>query len=891
MSIGEWWRRLRLFVGRNRATRELEEEMRFHRAGRAEALRAAGSADAEAEARRRFGNATRLAEESRDQWGWRWLDETRLDLIYALRRLRQRPGFALAVIAVLTLGIGATTAMFSMVDAAILRPLPFQRPGELVSLAEIEVPFDPGPGQHFPPSPNHFVNVNDLGAMPQVFSRVAVYAAGGLNLSDPDRPRRLRVGVVTADFFPTLGVVPTRGRGFIPEEGKPGGPAVAVLSYGLWLGQFGGAPMLGRTISLNDSRYLVVGVAPPGFSFPERSDVWIPMTIPVTGATFEPFHGFLPSKTIARLAPAISVAAAAREVRARWEQGLGAGARREKPGSGYLRDFLQDLDREGAVVPLQQNLVGDRRTPLLVLLGATAALLLIACANVTNLLLSQAAARQREIAVREVLGATRARVVRQLLAESILLTAAGTLLGLILAPFALGALQALLPAALQGLAPARLDLRVLGFAAGVAGLTGIGFGLWPAWTTADSAPGETLKAGGHQGTSRRGGRFRRVLVGAELALTVVLLAGAGLMLRSFQRLMGLDRGLRTSQVGTLQLAFAGGGAGARSTLNAMLDRLRAMPGVTAAGAVNDLPLNGAGGISLSIEPEGAPPPTSIDQNRYARYLIASGGYFDAMGIDLIAGRTFTAADDSLAPPVAIINQKMAEALWPGRSPVGRRFRIGPEKPIAVVGIVRNVREAALDQDPTPQMYFPITQGTPRGVALIARGPLPPAALLSALRTAVRSVDPGQAIYDVRMMDDVLGASIAPRRTNTVLISLFAALALLLASLGVYAVASYGVAQRAREFGIRAALGATAADLLALVSREMAWVAAVGLAAGLAGAWALTRIGSAMIYGVTVHDPVTFILVPMALIVPTAAATLLPARRAARSDPVEVMRAD
>jgi predicted permease len=736
----------------------------------------------------------------------------------------------------------------------------------------------------------HHFDITDAMAMPATLSHVAAWASGGLTLSDAEHPRRLTAGVVTADFFNTIGVPAQAGRMFVAEEGKPGGPHVALLSHELWQQQFGGQDMLQHTILLNDKPYLVIGIMPRGFSFPNQSDVWIPMSLPTTFETFDAFRGFLSSQVIARIAPGVTVQGASAQVLAAWQRGLGADS--AALARSNLPSTIADVRRTGAAIPLQQSLLGDRRTALFVLLGATGLLLLIACANVTNLLLSQAIVRRREIAVREILGATRARVVRQLLTESALLALTGALLGVLVAPVSLGLLSTLLPTALAGVAPAQLDLRVLTFAVVLGLVTGTAFGLWPALRTSGVALGDTIKSGGgHGSTSGGANRMRRSLVGAEVALTVVLLVGAGLMLRSFQQLMGVDRGMNTESVGTLEMAFprtALRDARLRVIVPA-LDRLGATPGVTFAGAVNDLPLGGNGGISVAITIDGAPPTTGDDRPG-ARQLMASADYFKALGIPLIAGRSFTPADDSLAPPVAVISAGMAKAYWPNGNAVGKTFRTFG-RPVTIVGIVADVRELTLDRAAMPQMYSSIYAGPLSSVALVARGTLPARALLAAMQAAVRAVDPSQAVFRVRMMDAVLGASVAPRRTNTLLISLFAGLALVLASVGVYAVVAHGVAQRAREFGIRTALGARGFDLVSLVSREMAWTTGIGLVAGIAGAWALARVANSLIYGITARDPLTFVLAPVVLVVPVIFATVVPARRALRVNPADVMRAD
>ncbi len=665
MTGGEWWRRVRLLLTRDRAAHELEEEMRLHRELRAEQLREAGvsESDARAEARRVFGNATGMEEASRDQWGFGWLESLGQDIRYAARRLRQRPGFTAAVVIVLALGIGATTAMFSAVDAALLRPLPFPKPEQLVMLPELNIPFDPGPDQQFPKPDSHRLDINDVNAMPDWISSAAGYAVGGLNLSDPERPVRLKVGVVTVNFFSTLGVHSATGRTFAPEEGHVGQSHVAVLSWGLWQRQFGGRAMIGQSIRLNEKPYVVVGVMPQGFTFPEQSDLWIPMTIPTTFETFEPFKQYLPSAVLARLAPGVTPASASRQLLARWRQGLAPGLRRESDGKGYIHDELDDLARTGAAFPLQQSLVGDRRTALTLLLGATGLLLLIACANVANLLLSQGNARRREVAVREVLGATRGRVIRQLLAESVLLATIGTVLGLLLVPLALHLIHNLMPAKLAGVGPASVDIRLLLFAALLSVVTGVAVGLWPAiGASGGELSGAIKSGGGHGSTSGTLGRSRQVLTGAELGLTVMLLIGAGLMLRSFRRLLGAETGMNVEHVGTLQLAFPRALPPDRkqAEIDAILARLRAAPGISAAGAINSLPLGGGGGILLDFTPtDSAPAGDAYDAAHGALDLITAPGYFRTMGIRLLAGRDFLLSDRHGSPPVAIISASLA----------------------------------------------------------------------------------------------------------------------------------------------------------------------------------------------------------------------------------------
>ncbi|MDB4914469.1 MAG: permease, partial [Gemmatimonadetes bacterium] len=555
-----------------------------------------------------------------------------------------------------------------------------------------------------------------------------------------------------------------------------------------------------------------------------------------------------------------------------------------------VTEILEELRTKHSLLPFQQRLVGDKRTALLILLGATAILLLIACANVTNLLLSQASIRMREMALREVLGATRARIVRQLLVESTMLAFVGAALGVALAPAALTLINRLMPPALIGLAPARVDLRVLGFAVALALATGIVFGLWPALGTSRSAPDAVIKSGSsHGSTAGKLGRGRRLLVAAELSLTIVLLVGAGLMLRSFRHVMGLDAGMSTARVATLELSFRSMPPPERMRrLDDIVAAAALTPGVAAVGLVNDLPLRGGGGISVTVDVPNAPKKEMM----FARLLMASPGYFDALGIRLIDGRNFTARDDSLAPKVMIISESMAKEFWPGVNPIGRTINAMPGKAGAtVIGIAADVRETSLEREPGSQMYFPIAQQTPGNVAIVARGTLPPAQLLASLARAVRSADRSQAVYNAKMMDEVVDASVAPRKTNLLLITIFAGVALALSALGVYAVVAYGVAQRGRELGIRAALGAGAGNLMTLVAGELMWVSILGIVAGLGGAWALSKLVSSMLYGISPHDPATYALVPLALLLPAAVAAIIPAHRASQVDPAIILRND
>jgi predicted permease len=808
------------------------------------------------------------------------LGEIAQDIRYGVRKLLQRPGFTAVVIGVLALGIGATTALFSAVDAALLRPLPFDEAERLVVVEGIGIGFssDGKTLLHDKTLPS----ISDAAELPNTFEGVAAYAPGGLNLTGGSEPLRVRVTLATPSFFPTLGAQPVMGRAFIEDEGTASGARVAILSDGLWRRQFGADPaIIGKTVALNGVSHEVVGVMPRSFAFPSRTELWLPLPVPMTFDRLEPFGSYLPSGIIARLAPGVTLEQAAARFQA------------------LQRVYERDADRAdrtaGAPLqPLQSNLVGKGRNALLVLLGATGLVLIIACANVTNLLLARAAERRREVALRAALGASRGRIVRQFLTESLMLSVAGAVAGILVALLSLRGLTALMPAQLVDVAPPRLDLRVLGYALGVAALTGLIFGLWPALGAARADAGEMIKsAAGTGATARSGARIRRVLVVSEIAIALMLLVGTGLMLRSFRALMNTDPGVRPERVATMELKLARASYAKVTEIGVfhqmLLDRLNATPGIEAAAVVSHLPLGGTNQIRLTYEVEGRPRDPNAEMT-FAEFLRASPDYFRAMGITLLRGRGITVQDDSLNP-VVVINRAMAEQVWPGEAPIGQRIIIGDRHARTVVGVVADVRTRSLDVPPWPQVYLPLAEMPPVNAGVVARGTLPSTALMAAMRDAVRAVDPEQAVYNVRMLEEVISSAIAPRRINTLLITIFGALALTLAALGVYAVIAYGVTQRTRELGIRIALGAQRRDVISLITREGIWLALAGIVLGLAGAFALTRVMASLVYGVEVTDPVAFALAPVVLLVIALGAALLPARRATRVNPLEAIRSD
>ncbi|MGV3710030.1 MAG: ADOP family duplicated permease [Gemmatimonas sp.] len=886
MRLDEWWRRLERLWNRDAHTRDLEEEMRIHVQMRAAQIQrnsqveSVPTHEAVTLAQRRFGNTTTLQQRSRDAWGFVTLNELASDLRYATRHLLKQRSVSATVVVVMAIGIGSSTAMFSAADAAILRPLPFDNPGQLVT-ASARVPHEDDPRDE---------SLVAIAGMTDLFQSVAAYGVGGLNLSDEDHPLRLRVGVVTTNFFATLGVRAAYGRLFDDAEGTPGARDVAILSDGLWKRAFGSQSIAGLRITLNAKTFEVVGVMPPSFTFPQQSDVWIPMSVPLTNASFEPFRDYVDQTNIARLANGVTPAHASVQLLERFRQ------RRLSPNAAdtaKVAEWVTRVARIGGLVkPLHSVLARERSTQLYVLLGATTLLLLVGCANVTNLLLAQAASRRREIAVRQVLGATRVRIVRQLLTESVLLSLSGAVLGLMLAVALSGMLQAFMPEELLGISEVRVDWRVAAFAVSASVVAGITFGLWPAFGSARPAPVESIKQGnGHGTTAGWSGGLRRVLVGGELALTVMLLIGAGITLRSLQKISTRDVGIRTTNVGTLEIAFASTvQRDARfRTLRDVTARLQAMPGIVAAGISKTLPLATAGDLLVSIKVAGVAREQVEAMQVTMNEEFASSGYFAALQIPVLTGRVFSTGEDASKSTSAVINATTARLYWPGRSAVGQTFMRGKDT-LTVTGVVADVINR-FDDGPVAQIYLPTGGTASSSSTLVARSTAGNDVVLQQMMQAVREVAPSQPVFNVRMMDDVHAGSIATQRTSTQFMTAFAMVALLLSCLGVYAVVSYGLSQRQRELGIRSALGASGSSLLALVSGEMLCIALGGVGLGVAGAWASSWVLQRVVYEIDVRDTATFVVVPLALLLVAALATLVPAARTFRVNPADVMRAD
>jgi predicted permease len=803
------------------------------------------------------------------------IDELGRDAAYAVRAFARRPRFAAVVVLTLAVGIGATTAMYSAIDAAFLRPLPFPDPERLVRLAGLQLPID------FPQGRGRRLSLEhpDLEALRDVFSSVGAYATGSLNLASGPEPRRVNVTFVTTEFFATLERDAMLGRVFTRDETLAGGPNVAVLSDALWRSQFGAdADILGRTITLDDAAYEIVGVMPRDFRFPAEAQLWAPLPVPVPVAMMGAFRNYLPSREVARLADGVSLETAGARLEA-------LRATLIPPPPGGERAPAQST--VSPVTPLQLSLVGDRTTALTVLMASAALVLLVACANAATLLLARSLTRSREIAVHGVLGATRARLTRRLLVESAVLAGLAGVLGVAFAAAGLPLLESLLPASLAGLAPAELDSRVLAFAVGAAVATGLIFGIVPALSASGTRPGEALKTGGDRAT--RSGRLGRALVVAQVALAAVLVVGSVLMIVSLRTLLDTDLGLRgIERVASARLNLPSRYLDAATFTENVLERLAEAPAVEAAGAVNAIPFDQEALVRMRIDAESIAT-TPETERPFAPYRIASPGYFRAIGLELLRGRDFTAADRDGAP-VVVINRTLAERLWPGEDPLGKEIRfLGGTH--TVVGVVADARTFDLLSESGPQVYTPFRATRQTYLSFVVRGRdgADPATLVPLIRDAVRAVDPSLPIYSAEPMEAVVLGTVAPRRLNTLLSGVFGALALSLAGIGVYGVLAYSVAQRRREIGIRLALGAPGRTVVRAVMRDAVTLVAVGVVLGFAAAFGAARYLESLLYGITAYDPAVFGGVALLFLALAAAAAWLPARTAAAVDPLTTIR--
>jgi putative ABC transport system permease protein len=799
------------------------------------------------------------------------------DLRYGVRVLRMKPGFTLVAILALALGIGANTAIFSIVNALLVRPLPFENLDRMVAI------WEKIPSRNVDRNETAAANYFDWRAQNQVFEHLGAYRWWSVNLTGVDAPERVQGYQVTASFFDMLGVRPADGRGFSPEEERPGQNQVAVLHHGFWQRRFAGDPqIIGKTISLNSVPYTVVGVMPPEFNFPKGGEVLAPLALTPEQSQNRGDHYLL---TVGRLRPGVTLERAQAEmdtIARRLEQQYP----RTNTGTGV------------ALFPLRSDSVRFYEPALLVLFGAVGCVLLMACANVANLMLARASSRDKEIAIRAALGAGRLRIVRQLLTESLTLAFIGGALGILLALWGTDWIRAMIPAEfapfIYGWKQIGLDLRVLGFTLGLSLLTGLVFGLVPALQASKPDLNTALKEGSRTSAvfSRR--RLRSLLVVSEVAISFVLLIGAGLMMKSFAHLMTTDPGFNTESALTMELGLPAAkyreAAPRVAFFEQLLQRIEALPGVEAAGAVNHLPLGGSNSsIGLLIEGAPEPPP---GQGIGGRYRVCSPRYFQALGMTLLAGRGFTDQDTADAPLVVIINETMARRFWPKEEPIGKRIRFpgNPERNpwMQVVGVVRDVKHE-LNLAVTPEFYRPYAQDAWREMNLVARTRTEPMALAAAIRSQVLALDNDQPVFRIRTLEQVRSESVLFQRFSVVILGLFGTLALILVAAGIYGVMSYSVAQRAHEIGIRLALGAQARDVLRLVVGQGLGLTSIGVAIGVAAAFGLTRLMERLLFEVSATDPSVFLVIALLLAAVALVACYLPARRAMKVDPMVALR--
>jgi len=809
------------------------------------------------------------------------------DLRYSLRVLLKSPGFAAVAVTVLALGIGANTAIFSVVNAVLLRPLPYQDPGRLVQVWHVP-PAKSFPGMtQFPVSAANYLDWRDQN---QVFEQLAIYSSADLNLTGKGKPESVTSAVVSPNFFSALRVRPLIGRAIAPGEDQLGHANVVVLSHAFWREHFGSdASIVGQNITLNQQSYTVVGVMPARFQMPPSVQIWTPLAWTDKEKAVRGEHHF---GVIGRLKPGADLHQAQAEM--------------NMISSQLEQQYPADDKGWGAVVvPLREQLVGSVRPALLVLLGAVAFVLLIACANVANLMLAKTLGRRKEIAIRSALGASRGRVLQQILSESVLLALAGGILGLFIAHFGVRLISAFLADQLSLSRDINLDGWVLGFTLAVSLLTGVLAGLAPALRLTKTDLNEALKQGlGRTDADSGGKRTRGVLVVSEVALSLMLLIGAGLMIRSLWMLRSVSPGLDPSNVLTMTVGIPVPSTRFPTPLqqsnffNDVLQRIRALPGVESAGVIDTLPLTG-GGSTQPIAIEGHPAQQMADQPEVAVRTV-SPGYTAALRIPLLRGRNFTDADTAGRPATILISESMAKRFWPNEDPLGKHLTMTffPDASREIIGIVGDVKDSGLDVvDPVATLYMPLAQlsapllgaWTSFPMSLVVRTTSDPSTLTSAVSNAVHQVDAELPLLQILTMQDVIGASLSQQRFNMLLLAVFAGLALLLAAIGIYSVLSYSVKRRVREIGIRMALGAQVRDVLRLIVIEGMRPTLIGLAIGLAGALALGRVLANLIYGVKPTDPITFGVVSVMLAGVGLFASIIPAYRATRVEPMKTLR--
>ncbi|MFT4112539.1 ADOP family duplicated permease [Silvibacterium sp.] len=888
--------RIPAFLKRRFVEEDLAEEIRQHMEERGEQLmREEGMSREEAElrARRAFGNATLAAERSREVWQWRTLEEILADVKYAARQMRSSPGFAVTVVLLLGLGIGATTAVFSLVNAVLLKPLPYPDTASLVIPWNIPpAGVDVGGFDVYPWGQNHFRWMEKERA---TYKYLSAFQGARFNLTGNGDPLTLEGALVTWEFFPALGVKPELGRTFTQQEDTPGNAREVVLSDAVWRSRFGGAAsVVGKTIALDGAPYTVVGVMPAGFGFPRasempalydfgaESELWVPMAMPAVTPPYTPSE----LAFVGRLQRGVSVPQA--------QAAMNLFAGRIDRAWPVMKGWSQSR-----VTPMQQQIAGDARRPLLLILGAVGVVLLVVCFNIAGLLLARGIARSREFTLRTALGARRTRLLKQMLVESLLLAFLGGGLGVAVAALGIEAIKRLGPQQLPRLHEVSLDLHVLSFAAALTLLTGIIFGFAPALgaTRVDLAGG--LKDGGQrQGAGAKQSHLRGLLVVSQMALALVLVFSAGLLVRSFSLLLATDPGFRPEHVLTFSLSLPTSGYSARDAIarfyQKALPQLRAVPGVRALGITEAVPMGGAT-ESTVIRVVGRPAPKKGTSYPIVNYTIGSPELFAAMGTPLLAGREFLDSDTLTAPQVTIVNHAMAEHLWPHESALGKQVIVPSQRvPATVVGVVADVKRTSLREVPEPEMFEPYTQNVWPSMArmqVVIRTQSDPASVIGGMRVALRSLDAGLPMAKVTTLSTLESSASASERFSMLTLGFFGGLALLLAAVGIFGLVSYSVTQQTREIGIRMALGSSRSGVFQIILTRILRLAAVGAALGVVAALGVGRVLSSYLFGVKAYDPVTLCTVVLLLTGASILAGFLPARRAASIDPMTALRAE
>ena len=893
-----WYRelvsRIGALFGRRTAEQDLREEMRFHLEMEARRHIAAGVRPEEARriAARDFGGVERFKEDVRDERGARWFQDIGGDLRYGIRTLARRPLFTTMAVLTLALGIGATTALFSVVKAVLLTPLPYGDPDRIAVIWSAWKGFD-----------QTWLSYDEFEAYDseiRAFANVGLFSDGAVNITENGEPERVRAGFVTEDVFSVLGVQPALGRGFTKDEDRPGGARVIVLGNDVWQRRLGGDPsVLGRQIDVGGNPTTVVGIMPAGFRLPldfggaGPTEVWLPLATdaPSEGATPGPAftkggqsHGFY---GVARLRDGFTIETANSQLNALIAQATRDGV------------YPVGMQFRAYAVPLEQQVTGRIRPALLIVFAAVGIVLLIACANVAGLMLVRGEARRRELAVRAALGASGQRLTRQLFTESAVLATIGGALGVALAAVAVEVVRNAAPADLPRFGEARLDLPVLLFALGTAILAAVAAGVLPALQAGNVTPGNELKEGGRSSTAGAARlRWRQALVAAEVALAVVLVSAAGLMVRSVSNLFAIDAGIDPRNVLTMRLstpsAYYPDSFKVVAFHEELKRRITAIPGVASMGTVRILPLASEMG-DWGLQVEGYTPPPN--EGTPGDWQVVTPGYFEAMGLRLVQGRFLEERDRMDAPLAMVVNRRFAEKYFAGREPLGKRVRIGGSPDSAfytVVGVVENVHHNSLTREVKTQFYAPLAQyarapgNTTRSANIVIKTEGDPLAVAQPVREAIRSLDPRLPVSEIRTMEQVVAASIAEPRFAMGLLGLFGTLALLLSAIGIFGIVSQVVAARSHEFGIRVALGAKPRDLMMISLRTGVAQTLIGLAVGIGASLVLTRAMTDLLHGVSPTDPLTFAMVATVTATVAVLASVGPARRAARTDPMTVL---